>query len=295
MKIRGIKILFFLSLMFINYTILSGQDKISPYIQVKYLKDTDNKRSLQTALTYSRNRMELPLPGMKITFYTGTDKRKMLETAITNDKGIADIQLNDENALSAEKNGSWTFSSEFAGNDTIQAGSSEISITDVNLRMTLSEADSVKTISLSAGKVSRGVESPVGGEKVMIYVPRMFSLLPLGEVTLDDSGSGTIEFPSDLPGDKEGNVTIIARFEENPTFGNVERRETLKWGLPSEYSVPSTHRALWTKGAPKWMIYTLSVLLTGVWAHYLYAIISLIRIRINAKRQEELDNYGKVI
>jgi hypothetical protein len=43
------------------------------------------------------------------------------------------------------------------------------------------------------------------------------------------------------------------------------------------------------------MIYTLSVLLAGVWGHYLFAIISLIRIRIDAKRQEALDNYGKVI
>jgi hypothetical protein len=34
------------------------------------------------------------------------------------------------------------------------------------------------------------------------------------------------------------------------------------------------------------MIYTLSVLLSGVWGHYLFAIISLIRIRINAKKKK---------
>jgi len=41
----------------------------------------------------------------------------------------------------------------------------------------------------------------------------------------------------------------------------------------------------WTKIAPKWMIYTLSVLLAGVWGHYLFAIISLIRIKIDAARK----------
>ena len=78
-------------------------------------------------------------------------------------------------------------------------------------------------------------------------------------------------------------------------MGMLRSSQNLKWGVPTDYSQPSTHRALWTKTAPKWMIYTLSILLAGVWGHYLFAIISLIRIRIDAKKQEELDNYGKVI
>jgi hypothetical protein len=285
MKITGAKIIFVLLLLITNLVIVSGQDKITPYIQLRYFKNTDNKRSLQTSLTWSRNRMELPVPGMKISFFAGIGTKKVLGSAVTNDKGIAEILLEDESAIPVEKDGSWGFSSEFAGNDTIEAGSSEITVTDVILRMTLAVVDTIKTVSLKASKLINGVETPAGGETVIVYVPRMFSLLPLGEVPLDDSGAGSLEFPSDLPGDKEGNVTIIAKFEENATFGNVEKVESLKWGVPSEYSVPSSHRALWTKGAPKWMIYTLSVLLTGVWAHYLFAIISLIRIKRSARKE----------
>jgi hypothetical protein len=33
------------------------------------------------------------------------------------------------------------------------------------------------------------------------------------------------------------------------------------------------------------MIYTLTILLSGVWGHYLFAIISLIRIKMEAKRK----------
>jgi hypothetical protein len=55
--------------------------------------------------------------------------------------------------------------------------------------------------------------------------------------------------------------------------------------MPTDYSVPVTHRALWTKIAPRWMIYSLSVLLAGVWGHYLFAVISLIRIKIDARRK----------
>ena len=161
--------------------------------------------------------------------------------------------------------------------------------------MELTEIDSIKTILLTAEKVDNGKMVPVSGEKLIVYVPRMFSLLPVGEATLDESGKASVEFPADLPGDKDGNITIISRFEEHPEFGNVEKRTTLKWGVPATSTSHSSHRALWTKTAPKWMIYTLSILLAGVWGHYLFAIISLIRIRMNAKRKEQEDNYGKVI
>jgi hypothetical protein len=287
MKIMRVKILILLSLLFISFPNLSGQEKISPYIQIKYLKNSDGKRSLQTSLTFSKNRMELPVQGMEISFFAGKNKRIVLETAVTNDKGVAEIHFADGIVFPEEKDGSWTFSSEFEGNDTIEAGSSEISITDVILDMTLAEVDTIKTITINAKKVILGNKTPVTTETVVVYVPRMFSLLPLGEVTLDESGTGSLEFPVDLPGDKEGNVTIIARFEDHPSFGNIEKRKTIKWALPSEYSVPSTHRALWTKGAPRWMIYTLSILLTGVWAHYLYAIICLIRIKIEARKEAD--------
>jgi hypothetical protein len=258
---------------------------ISPYIQLQYFKNTDDQRILQTTLTYSKNRMELPLPGMEISFFTGGDQKELITTILTDKKGVARFDLSNDMKLKSDKDGMWAFSSEFKGNDTIMAGTSEITLKDVRLEMVLSLADSIKTITVKAFVNDNGQEKPVSGEAVKLYVPRMFSLLPISELTLDEMGTASVEFPSDLPGDKEGNLTIIAKFEENATFGNVEKRETLVWGLPTNYSVPTTHRALWTKTAPKWMIYTLSVLLAGVWGHYLFALISLIRIKIDANRK----------
>ena len=258
---------------------------ISPYISLQYFKSTDDQRVLQTTLTYSSNRMELPLPTMEVSFYTGADNKELIGTLLTDNKGIARLELRDDMKVNADRDGKWAFSSEFRGNDTIESGSSELTVKDVKLEMVLSVADTIKTITVKAYILENGKENPVSGEVVKVYVPRMFSLLPISELTLDESGMATVDFPSDLPGDKEGNLTLIAKFEENETFGNVEKRETLLWGTPTDYSVPVTHRALWTKIAPRWMIYTLSILLTGVWGHYLFALISLIRIRNDAKKE----------
>jgi hypothetical protein len=236
--------------------------------------------------------MELALPGMEISFFSGGS---LIAIVPTDNKGVARLELKDDIKLKADRNGLWAFNSEFKGNDTIEAGTSEITIRDIKVEMLLSEIDSIKTININAFILENGTEKPVSGEVIYVYVPRMFSLLPIGELTLDDAGKASLEFPKDLPGDKDGNITIIAKFEENMTFGNVEKRETIQWGLPTQYSVPVTHRALWTKTAPRWMIYTLTILLAGVWGHYLFAIISLFRIKKNAKKEgnPESDSFIK--
>jgi hypothetical protein len=264
---------------------------ITPYIQLQYFKTTDDQQILQTTLTYSVNRMELPLSGMELSFYSGTAKKEKLASVISDEKGIAKYLLTNDVTQSGSSDGKWAFSCDFKGNDTIEAATSTIEIRDVKLEMTLTEVDTVKNINLKALTYEKGREVPVSGEAVKIYIPRMFSLLPVGEATLDETGSATFEFPSDLPGDTVGNITIISRFEEHPAFGNVEKRMIQKWGIPTNYSVPKTHRALWTKTPPMWMIITLSVLLAGVWGHYLFAVISLIIIRIDAKRKAARDQY----
>jgi hypothetical protein len=257
---------------------------ITPSLQLQYFKDTDGHSYLQTLLTYSANRMEMPLSGMEITFYKGL-KKGLISSVLTDHKGTARIALDSVMNLPLENNGEWTFSSEYKGNDTISPGASAINIKDIKFDMTLALADTVKTISVNAFTNTGGKEVPVSGEIIKVYVPRMFSLLPVGEITLDEKGTGTLEFPSDIPGDKDGNLTIISRIEENEKFGNVEKIQSIKWGTPLVYTESSSHRALWTKTPPRWMIFTLSVLLVGVWGHYLFAIISLIRIKNDAKKE----------
>ena len=264
--------------------------KISPYVQLQYFKDNEGQRTLRTTLTYSKNRMELPIPGMNILFYSGSENQKEIGAVVTDEKGVANLQLKDISSLPVEKNGSWHFNTEYKGNDTIEAGSSELKIIDINLKMELAEADSIKTVILTASKKESGNEFPLSGEVITVYVPRMFSLLSIGEVTLNDNGSGTLEFPSDLPADKEGNITVIAKIEDHPDFGNIEKRATINWGTKPKFTDQTGHRALWTKTAPKWMVYTLTILLSGVWAHYMYALICIIRIKMDAKRQKKVKN-----
>jgi len=255
-------------------------------LQLQYFKNSDEQRLLKATLTYTFKRKEIPISGNEVTFYAGS-KKVILAKVNTNEKGVASLILSNDYILPIEKGGTWFFASEFAGKDSIEAVSSEISVNDVHLEMSLDLIDSVKTISLKAYTIGNGKYIPVSGEAINIFVSRTFSLLPIADGTFGDDGTLSIEFPSDIPGDKDGNLTVVAKFEEHPTFSNVEKKASACWGVPSTYKSPTNHRALWTKGAPTWMIIALSIMLTGVWGHYVYAIICLIRIKKLSDEEEK--------
>ncbi len=267
-----------------------SQDKaISPSLQLMYFKNNENQRSLKGILTYTIKRKDIPLSGMDVKFYADLDKKVLLGSVVTDDKGVAYYNIDSDKNLPLNSDNAWNFYSEYDGNDSIEAISTELTIKDVNLEMELTLVDSVKTVILKANTNEKGKVIPAKDEPVNLFVTRTFSLLPAGDGTLGEDGTISIDFPTDIPGDKDGNLTIIAKFNEHPIFGNVEKKVTAQWGVPVIHQTHLTHRALWTKGAPTWMIIALSIMLVGVWGHYLYAVISLVRIKLLAKKDENFN------
>ena len=115
----------------------------------------------------------------------------------------------------------------------------------------------------------------------------MFNLLKIGETDLDEAGTGKVEYPGKLVGDSLGNIIILARIEENDMFGNVQGQSSISWGIPKQYYLAEKpSRELWTPIAPIWMIVTLIIMLTGVWAHYIYAVVQLIKIKQISKKTQ---------
>jgi hypothetical protein len=86
------------------FSYLQENPKISPYIQLQYFKDNEENSILKTTFTYSKNRMELPLTGMKITFYSGSGKKIRLAEIITDNKGVAIYNLKHESDFLNDNN-----------------------------------------------------------------------------------------------------------------------------------------------------------------------------------------------
>ncbi len=154
---------------------------------------------------------------------------------------------------------------------------------DLQLEMNLISKDSVKYLEFFAYQPNFNNHKTPVKININVYVLRTFSELKIGETKTNAFGYGEIELPSGIPGDSTGNLLIIGRVEENKVFGTVEISKTIQCGIPVNYHVAKYHRALWTTIAPIWMIVTLTILLIGVWIHFIYVLFKLHYIRRESK------------
>jgi hypothetical protein len=151
------------------------------------------------------------------------------------------------------------------------------------MEMSFSLKDSVKSVNCKVMETgSDGKLTPVNDVKVVFYVPRTFTLLKIGESSLAN-GEASADFPVTLPGDTAGFLTVVAKIEDNETYGNLEAGNKINWAKHLVVENP-IHRGLGDTNAPLWMVYTLIVLLSLVWFHYLYVVITVFRIRHIGKK-----------
>ncbi len=259
------------------------ETKISPYMLFTYLKDSDSRKILQVKMTNITQTGEKPLPGLRIGFY---NNENLLEEVITDASGNAAHIISDSTILLKADDGSWFFTAVFDGDSITDATSGELSILDVDIEMKLTEEDGERIVTLSATAPGADGPVPVKGEEIGVYVPRMFSLLPVSTGLLDENGFFRAKFPENIPGDSLGNLTVIGRFNENYFYGSVEKREVTAWGTRAEKSSP-VYRSLWSTLAPKWMVVTLAIMLLGVWGHYTLVVINLIRIKKESRKKKD--------
>lgn len=255
---------------------LAAQDPLAIAIELIAVQK-GNGIDLKATVTDEEN--SEPVKGLTLTFSaTAPAKAVTLGGATTNGAGIA--ELKGASLEDLRKAGRvFTFKAAFAGNEKFLTGETTLGLTDVTISLSAETVDSVNTVQVSVTSWNeKGEVVPIKEEEIKLYVPRMFSLLPIGDITTDEDGYGDFKFPSDLPGGVNGELTVVARIEEHATFGNAESSSPTTWGVKTQEQASRLPRALWSPNAPLWMLITFIILMTGVWYHYALIIYELIRI-----------------
>jgi len=150
--------------------------------------------------------------------------------------------------------------------------------------LNLSQKDSVGEVKVVITKTdAEGKIIPVPKVEVKVYVQRTFSLLPVegDNLTTDEEGIATVEFPKDIPGDADGNVTVIAKVEDNDELGELEASKVAKWGVPVIENQIVMRRALWgaAANAPLPLVLVVCSILAGVWGIIIYIVYQLFKIK----------------
>jgi hypothetical protein len=118
-------------------------------------------------------------------------------------------------------------------------------------------------------------------DEVELFANRYFGRLRIDKsLRTNNEGIAFFKFPNDLPGDKAGNIHLIAKISDE-NYGEVEYKNQLKIGIPTDKPGLTDKRAIWNVlvKAPVWLIitYTSCVLFFGLFL--LYILYSLWKLK----------------
>ncbi len=257
----------------------TGTSLIAPSIEFITVQKGDNTIDLKTALKSKIKGSFIKLPLLKVSFFhiNGTTETA-LGFRITDKNGKADFNIKAD-SLKTDDEGKLHFKAVFAGNKQMDAAEGEMTIKRARLEITPIKDDSLITVQVKLIDIGTGTEKPVPETVLGIFMHRLFNPLKIGEGTTDENGEASIEIPSNLTGDEKGNITLLAKLDENETYGNLEATVTQKWGIPLSDKMESQQRALWSTHPPMWMLITFIILMLVVWGHYIVIVFELFRLR----------------
>jgi hypothetical protein len=252
---------------------------ISPSVEFVSIQKPDNTIDLKAALKAKVKGSFIKLPLLKVTFVQVTETGdNVLGFAITDRNGKAVFNAKAD-SLKTDLEGKLHFKVLFAGNKAMDPAEEEVTIKRARLEIVPVKTDSLLTFQVKLVDIGTGTITPVPGTVLGLYVKRFFYPMKVGEGTTDETGVATIEIPNNLPGDTMGNITFLAKLEENELYGNLEAGVTQRWGIAVSDKLIEQPRALWSEHPPIWMIVTFILLMTVVWGHYFVIIYELIRLR----------------
>ena len=202
----------------------------------------------------------------------------------TDSKGIAEFNL--VNKFNAAKDTSkiFNFKVRVLGDMIFEDLEEEMVILDGKIEVEAFIEYSTKFIKASVARMDEnGDYIPYKDAEVQFYVKRDYGLLPLSESTFstDENGEIVLELPFEMPGDEDGNLTLITRLENNEEFGLIIIETKKQWGIPTLVVRNTEDRALWSSYAnvPIWLLITINLMLLGIWLTILYIVNQLFKIK----------------
>ncbi|MBL0144723.1 MAG: hypothetical protein IPP48_02190 [Chitinophagaceae bacterium] len=216
---------------------------------------------------------------VKITFVQiNGDTEKELGFVITDNNGKAVLNIKAD-SVKTDNEGKLHFKAVYAGNKQTDPAEEEVTIKRARLEITPVKEDSLLSVQVKLIDIGTGTEKPVAETALGIFVNRLFNPLKIGEGTTDENGEATVEIPGNLSGDAKGNITLLAKLDENETYGNLEASSVQKWGTPVSDKIEDQPRALWSSHPPIWMLVTFIILMVVVWGHYIVIVYEMLRLR----------------
>lgn len=149
----------------------------------------------------------------------------------------------------------------------------------VKVDISFDKATNKVTVVLKANEKS-GIVTLKDAE-VSLFADRYFGKLQI-EKTIHSSADGVAQFtfPTNLPGDKEGNVGLTVKINDE-VYGEIESQKSFKIGIPTDKPSLRENREIWNTvaKAPWWILITYTTCVLIVIGFFVFLLKSLKKLK----------------
>lgn len=142
-------------------------------------------------------------------------------------------------------------------------------VTDVKIELNV-DTEHKKLNAKLTGLKKNGKRAGLEGVELSFLVKRAFGQLDISgeEAYTNAKGELIVQFPTDLPGDREGQVDLTIKITDEDEYGVIEEKRILSIAVPTNPKNPLDERAMWgtRANAPIWIIASYVLGVIGIWS-----------------------------
>ena len=220
--------------------------------------------------------------GIPLKLYLNKDSAgNLIAQVVTNDKGEAAAIIPASLKSQWGAGPSHSFVATFDGNKKYDAATGDVTVGKAKIEI---DTTSDRKIIATVYEMKDTAWKPVKGVDVIVAIKRMDADLNVNETatfSTDSTGKASADFKRDsLAGDANGNITLVAKVEDNDQFGNLSIQKTVPWGAKFVPVNTFDRRTLFATRdkAPIWLILMATSIIVVVWGILIGLVVNLFKI-----------------
>jgi hypothetical protein len=266
-----------------------AQEKISPRVDLAYYQVGDDLPYVTVRVRKRVERRFIPMAGIPVAIYFNDESADhKMGSPVTDLKGEGRVILPEAMRTAWNDSLEFEFFAAIEASDTTEEADESILIKRARIRVLTDEPEGHKVFKVVLEEKSDDGWLPVEGTDLKVFVKRYFGRLAFGEdVNIsDEEGQAEVEFNEELPGDKDGMITLGGMVEDNDDYGTLIAYKSVKWGTPLKDDNSFMGRTLWATRdkTPWWLLIFPNLIILGVWGVIVYLFFQIGRLRKLAKR-----------
>ncbi len=270
------------------------------FIGLSVLAQATAKNDLQLSVSYfnSNNKIQYLVahtkckidgkfqlvPNVEISFYISNDSSatNLLGKATTNEKGEAVLMIPPAAKSEWVKSSKQNFEVVSKASALYDETKANTPVSKAKLKI---ETSDDKKITVTVLEQKDTAWTIVKGVELKVAIKRLDGDLNVNETqtfTTDSTGTISAEFKRDsLPGDLNGNLTLIAKVEDNDTYGNLTVEKVVPWGSKIQYSTGFDRRTLFARRghSPIWLELLAYSIILAVWIILIHLLGQIKKIK----------------